>query len=125
MHVRGDVVHHNLIFNSCRESGDHGPINSWSRQPFLTDFFDGTPSFRPVSRKIAKNFIFANYGAGWAVDNDDGSSWYEITRNVFYASQVSAHNVFSEPIKYTDIRKLTERIECLDPPGFQDGLRRA
>ena len=26
----------NLIFNSCRESADHGPINSWDRQPFVT-----------------------------------------------------------------------------------------
>ena len=25
----GDEVHHNLIFNSCRETSDHGPINSW------------------------------------------------------------------------------------------------
>jgi hypothetical protein len=27
----------NLIFNTCRESGDHGPINSWDRQAFFTD----------------------------------------------------------------------------------------
>ena len=26
----------NLIWNTCRESGDHGPLNSWSRLPFLT-----------------------------------------------------------------------------------------
>ena len=25
----GDIVTKNLIFNTCRESGDHGPINSW------------------------------------------------------------------------------------------------
>lgn len=25
----GDEVHHNLIFNTCRETSDHGPINSW------------------------------------------------------------------------------------------------
>ena len=32
----GDYVANNLIFNSCRESADHGPINSWDRQPFVT-----------------------------------------------------------------------------------------
>jgi hypothetical protein len=32
----GDDIGHNLVFSSCRESGDHGPFNSWDRQPFLT-----------------------------------------------------------------------------------------
>jgi hypothetical protein len=83
----GDIVVWNLLFNTCRESGDHGPINSWDRQPFLTDFLDGfTPSFNPIPRRIAFNLIIANYGANQAVDNDDGSSWYQIYRNVMYWS---------------------------------------
>ena len=32
----GDDIGYNLVFSSCRESGDHGPFNSWDRQPFLT-----------------------------------------------------------------------------------------
>jgi Right handed beta helix region len=83
----GDKVEHNVIFNTCRESGDHGPINSWDRQPFLTDLLDGiTPSFNPIRRSISFNLIFANYGANQGVDNDDGSSWYHIYRNVMYSS---------------------------------------
>jgi hypothetical protein len=38
----GDSVTGNIIFNICRESGNHGPINSWDRQPFLTTPLDGT-----------------------------------------------------------------------------------
>ena len=34
----GDEVHDNLIFNSCRETSDHGPINSWDRQPYVATF---------------------------------------------------------------------------------------
>jgi Right handed beta helix region len=87
----GDEVIHNLIFNTCRESGDHGPINTWDRQPFLTTLRNnGTtimPSFSPLMRTIARNFIFANYGASEGVDNDDGSSWYHIHHNVFYDSE--------------------------------------
>ena len=84
----GDAVLHNLIFNTCRESGDHGPINSWDRQPFLTTLRDGrTPSFIPLMRTIGRNFIFANYGASEGVDNDDGSSWFHVQENVFYASE--------------------------------------
>ena len=32
----GDIIEYNLLFNPCRESGDHGPINTWDGQPFLT-----------------------------------------------------------------------------------------
>ena len=82
----GDVVWRNIIFNTCRESGDHGPINTWDRQAFLTDIRNGSKSFVPLRRTIAFNFIFANYGASQGVDNDDGSSWYHVNRNVFYDS---------------------------------------
>ena len=83
----GDIVSRNLLFNTCRESGDHGPINSWDRQPFLTTLVDGTtPSFNPLRRRISYNLIIANYGASQAVDNDDGSSWYHIFHNVMYWS---------------------------------------
>merc|ERR1712139_561970 len=30
-HMRG-----NLLFNHVRETGDHGPFNSWDRQPYVT-----------------------------------------------------------------------------------------
>jgi hypothetical protein len=83
----GDIVDRNVIFNTCRESGDHGPINSWDRQPFLTEMRDGfTPSFVPIRRIISYNLIFANYGANQGIDNDDGSSWYHVHHNVMYWS---------------------------------------
>mmetsp|Transcript_11555 Transcript_11555/g.12404 ORF Transcript_11555/g.12404 Transcript_11555/m.12404 type:complete len:1059 (-) Transcript_11555:164-3340(-) len=84
----GDVVEGNLIFNTCRESGDHGPINSWDRQPYLTNLRDGkTNSFDPLPRIIRHNFIFANYNAAQGVDNDDGSSWFHIHHNLFYMAE--------------------------------------
>eukprot|EP00543_Licmophora_paradoxa_P012879 CAMPEP_0202463384 /NCGR_PEP_ID=MMETSP1360-20130828/57965_1 /ASSEMBLY_ACC=CAM_ASM_000848 /TAXON_ID=515479 /ORGANISM="Licmophora paradoxa, Strain CCMP2313" /LENGTH=507 /DNA_ID=CAMNT_0049086269 /DNA_START=1 /DNA_END=1527 /DNA_ORIENTATION=+ len=82
----GDVVEENLLFNTCRESGDHGPINSWDRQPFLTRLRYGHPSFTPETRVIAKNFLIANYGSDQAVDNDDGSSYFHVHHNVWYDS---------------------------------------
>ena len=81
----GDVVEGNVIFHTCRKSGDHGPINSWDRQAYLTRIRDReNPSFVPLPREINNNIIFANYGASQGVDNDDGSSWYHIHHNVFY-----------------------------------------
>lgn len=40
----GDEIAYNLVFSTCRESGDHGPFNSWDRQPFLTTVRTGEPS---------------------------------------------------------------------------------
>ena len=49
----GDLLERNLVFSTCRESGDHGPFNSWDRQPFVTDVRDGTPSTRRTSEDAA------------------------------------------------------------------------
>ncbi len=83
----GNVVSNNLIWNTCRESGDHGPINSWNRMPFLTKVRDGmSKSFIPKPNLIEKNIIVANYGGSQGVDNDDGSSFYHIRNNIFYSA---------------------------------------
>ncbi|CAE7521386.1 unnamed protein product [Symbiodinium natans] len=81
-----NIVANNLMFNTCRESGDHGPINTWDRMPFLTDIRSGmqNPSFQPALNEVRDNFIFANYGASQGIDNDDGSSFWWIHDNVFY-----------------------------------------
>ena len=31
----GNNISGNALFNFCRDSGDHGPFNSWDRQMFL------------------------------------------------------------------------------------------
>ena len=51
----GTNISGNLIFNQCRETGDHGPINSWDRQPFLTTVAHGkgNPSFDMQVREVS------------------------------------------------------------------------
>lgn len=81
----GNLVSDNLLWNTCRESGDHGAINSWNRQPFLHDLHpDGVPSFTALPTTITGNLIVANYGSSQGVDNDDGSSFFDTHDNVFY-----------------------------------------
>merc|ERR1712196_63035 len=77
----GDEISHNLVFSTCRESGDHGPFNSWDRQPFLTTIRDGTPSMTPAIRNIHHNFFIDNYSPQENVDNDDGSAYYNTHNN--------------------------------------------
>ena len=96
----GNIIDSNLLFNANRETSDHGPFNSWDRQPFLTEIRDGTASLIPASNVITKNFMVANYGSnGGCVDNDDGSSFYNITYNFFvfggHKSDFNGHSKLS------------------------------
>merc|ERR1719428_252494 len=77
----GDDLHSNLVFSTCRESGDHGPVNSWDRQPYLTTVNNGTPSLRMAWREIHHNFFIDNYSPQENVDNDDGSAYYKTHDN--------------------------------------------
>ena len=71
-----------MLFNTCRESGDHGAFNSWDRLPYFTEVRDGTPSTVPATNDVHHNFIVANYAAdGGCLDNDDGSAYYAIHHN--------------------------------------------
>merc|ERR1711998_235747 len=79
----GDDVNTNLVFSTCRESGDHGPINSWDRQPYLTTVNNGTPSMTMKEREIHHNFFVDNYSPQENVDNDDGSAYYDTHDNFF------------------------------------------
>jgi hypothetical protein len=55
----------NLIWNTCRESQDHGPFNSWGRVPYLVNWPNGTVSqgIKPFVDDISFNFIVAGGGA--------------------------------------------------------------
>jgi hypothetical protein len=72
----------NVIFNTIRETNDHGPINSWDRQPFLTDAVQsGLPSLWQHESYIHHNTLVTNYHSVWPIDHDDGSCFYEDSYN--------------------------------------------
>merc|ERR1712190_706578 len=74
----------NLLFNTCRETGDHGPINSWDRNAYISDVLTGKPSYTAQTNHVDHNMIIANYGASQGFDTDDGSSWYNIHDNFMF-----------------------------------------
>ncbi|CAF4094110.1 unnamed protein product, partial [Adineta steineri] len=75
-------INYNVIFNTVRETSDHGPINSWDRQPFLTDAVQqGSPSLWQHTSYIHHNVLFNNYRSVWPIDHDDGSCFYEDSHN--------------------------------------------
>ena len=90
----GNVVNHNILFQTCGESGDHGAINTWDRQAFITTVATGQPSFVPAVTEIAHNFIVSDGDAdGGAVDNDDGSSHYNLHHNFAVYGGAKINNI--------------------------------
>ncbi|CAE7459201.1 hypothetical protein AK812_SmicGene39094 [Symbiodinium microadriaticum] len=79
----GDVIDGNVIGNCVRESGDHGPYNSWDRVPYITTLRTGRPSIIPKQRHITRNLWLGTYSTQEGVDTDDGSSYLLQDFNVF------------------------------------------
>merc|ERR1712100_588837 len=90
----GDNLNTNLVFSTCRESGDHGPFNSWDRQPYLTTVNNETPSLRMAWREIHHNFFIDNYSPQEGVDNDDGSAYYKTHDNFLVYGHQGMKNDF-------------------------------
>ena len=77
----GNLLKNNLIFNMVRETEDHGPFNSWDRQPYLTKVGIESSSLTPAESYITNNFFINNYHGTFPIDHDDGSCYYTDTYN--------------------------------------------
>ena len=78
----GNVVRFNLAVNACRETADHGPLNSWDRMPYIFPGPDGLPTMTPAWSNIYGNFFVHNGGMGYPIDHDDGSAFWRDEHNV-------------------------------------------
>ena len=90
----GNVIEANAVFNTVRETNDHGPINSWSRQGWITTEgppgpgeADGhaTPSTAVSWNLIKGNMVggfSANEHGGMPLDYDDGTEYMHSVSNV-------------------------------------------
>ncbi|XP_065920298.1 uncharacterized protein [Dysidea avara] len=107
----GNLLKNNLIFNMVRETGDHGPFNSWDRQPYLTKVCsgNGSSSLTPAENHITNNFFINNYHATFPIDHDDGSCYYTDTynflvyggyKNYLGHSKTATNNVYIFPGKF-------------------------
>jgi len=88
----GHVIEYNDIFDTVKETGDHGSFNSWGRDRYwnLKDIDADTVTsgpYRELPRlDVVKPIILRNNrwrcDHGWDVDLDDGSSNYQIYNNL-------------------------------------------
>ena len=88
----GHLIENNDLFDCVRETGDHGPFNSWGRDRFWSLGGEDTMGRRGSEKKpyalldavepvrIHHNRVVGSRGFG--IDLDDGSSNYEITDNL-------------------------------------------
>ena len=75
------------VFDTVRETGDHGSFNSWGRDRYwhLRDLDDRDAGKYALLDMIAPNVITRSRfrcDRGWYIDLDDGSSNYIITENL-------------------------------------------
>jgi len=83
----GHIIEFCDVFDTVRETGDHGSFNSWGRDRYwgLKDVPEG--KLRELSKLDTEKTIIRNSrwrcDHGWDVDLDDGSSHYEIYNNLF------------------------------------------
>src|SRR5665648_117312 len=87
----GHIIEFNDVFNTVKESGDHGAFNSWGRDRYwhpnkkvLDSIVERDPDFALLD--VIKPIIIRNNrfrcDHGWDIDLDDGSSNYHIYNNL-------------------------------------------
>ncbi len=89
----GHVIEYNHIHDTCRETGDHGPFNSWGRDRYWclvqshTEYLEGRSHYAgevlvDAMEPIIVRHNFFQEKSGWGLDLDDGASNYEIYNNL-------------------------------------------
>ena len=71
------------MFNTVRETDDHGPFNSWDRQRWIQNSVVN-PSTYPF--RIVRNLIIGSHSGYKGIDLDDGVVHYEVSGNVVFDS---------------------------------------
>lgn len=87
----GHIIEYNDVFNTVKETGDHGSFNSWGRDRYWQAdkrLLDSTVAANPalalldvVAPIVLRNNRF-RCDHGWDIDLDDGSSNYLIYNNL-------------------------------------------
>lgn len=106
----GHMIEHNDVFDTVRESGDHGPFNSWGRDRWWKTSYNGGRDIEPFAKERAKldnykttiirNNRFAHPGGhSWGIDLDDGSSNYLVRDNLCLGMGVKLREGFFRTVE--------------------------
>jgi hypothetical protein len=87
----GHLIEHNDVFDTVKETGDHGSFNSWGRDRFWRpknpEVEAWVKEVPELPRLDAMKTVTLSHNRwrcdhGWDIDLDDGSSFYLITNNL-------------------------------------------
>jgi hypothetical protein len=89
----GHIIENNYIYETCRETGDHGSFNAWGRDkywclgqshlPYTTHRSHDAGLVKiDAMEPVILRYNFFNETSGWGLDLDDGASNYEIYNNL-------------------------------------------
>lgn len=119
----GHIIEFNDVFDTVKESGDHGPFNSWGRDrhwqtSHASGFEKGDQSRARVDSRldtddpviIRNNRWTHNSGFSWGIDLDDGTSNYQVYNNLCLGCSYKLREGFY---------RLIENNICIgpNPPG--------
>jgi hypothetical protein len=118
----GHVIEFNDIHDTVKETGDHGPFNSWGRDRYwCLQQSHGPASHEAGDVKkdarrsvIIRNNRFVDH-SGWGIDLDDGSSNYHVYNNLCIGISIK--------LREGDFRTIENNIfvNGANPPGFHIG----
>ncbi len=108
----GHEISYNEVFNTVRETGDHGAFNSWGRDRFWHPqraVMDSLVAVHPelpeldavMTTKIHHNRFRCDNG--WDIDLDDGSSNYHIYSNICLNGGLKLREGFNRKVVYNII----------------------
>jgi len=106
----GHVIEFNDAFNTVRETGDHGPFNSWGRDRYWKTATHSGEEMEAFARERAlldnwktthiRNNRFAHDGGhSWGIDLDDGSSNYRVYNNLCLGMGVKLREGFFRSVE--------------------------
>ncbi|HAM72100.1 MAG TPA: peptide-binding protein, partial [Verrucomicrobiales bacterium] len=99
----GHVIEWNDVFDTVKETGDHGSFNSWGRDRFynpdarVTEAWIGKHpdmALWDTVRPVTLRFNRWRCDHGWDIDLDDGSSNYDIHDNLCLAGGIKLREGF-------------------------------
>lgn len=104
----GHVIEFNDVFDTVKETGDHGSFNSWGRDRFWHPRYDemcaiaqeypGLVLKDAISTTVIQNNRF-RCDRGWDVDLDDGSSCYLIRNNLLLGGGIKLREGFYREVE--------------------------
>jgi beta-galactosidase len=120
----GHTIEYNDVFDCVRESGDHGPFNSWGRDRFWSYLGYDTNGNRGAEKypycehdayktTVIRNnrFHYSNVHE-WGIDLDDGSSNYQIYNNLCLNTGFKLREGFNRHVYNNIIVNERANIHC-------------